>query len=130
VTMEHFLPGTSGKRRGKECDYPFFYFFGKEKKPTFERSTRSPNEMWLKKEGREGEGQAVAGRGKGGGGPGAVPLEVVAQHDGCSAYRIEERKGKKLDLTDGERVALNLASPRWPREGRDALWKLGEGGFE
>jgi predicted DNA-binding transcriptional regulator YafY len=64
-----------------------------------------------------------------------VPLEVVPQPDGGSAYRIEPDKYylPELDLTDDERVALNLAVAAVNIDGdtgRDALWKLGEGGAD
>ncbi|HVV35204.1 MAG TPA: WYL domain-containing transcriptional regulator [Acidimicrobiales bacterium] len=61
-----------------------------------------------------------------------VPLEVVPQSDGGSAYRIDPDAYylPALDLTDDERVALNLAVAAVNIDndsGRDALWKLGEG---
>ena len=61
-----------------------------------------------------------------------VPLEVVPQADGGSAYRIDPDKYylPALDLTEDERVALNLAVTAvgiGDDAGRDALWKLGEG---
>ncbi|MBA2609629.1 MAG: WYL domain-containing protein [Actinobacteria bacterium] len=61
-----------------------------------------------------------------------VPLEVVPQHDGGSAYRIDPNAYylPPLDLTDDESVALNLAVAAVALDGdtgRDALWKLGEG---
>jgi predicted DNA-binding transcriptional regulator YafY len=61
-----------------------------------------------------------------------VPLEVVGQSDGGSAYRIDANAYylPPLDLTDDERVALNLAVAGVNIDGdtgRDALWKLGEG---
>jgi len=61
-----------------------------------------------------------------------VPLDIVAQHDGGSAYRIDPDAYylPPLDLTDDERVALNLAVAAVALDGdsgRDALWKLGEG---
>ncbi|MEY2473695.1 MAG: proteasome accessory factor [Actinomycetota bacterium] len=61
-----------------------------------------------------------------------VPLEVVAQSDGGSAYRIDPNAYylPPLDLTDDERVALNLAVAGVNMDGdtgRDALYKLGEG---
>ena len=61
-----------------------------------------------------------------------VPLEVVTTADGGSAYRIDPNKYylPPLDLTDDERVALNLAVAAVNIDGhtgRDALWKLGEG---
>ncbi len=61
-----------------------------------------------------------------------VPLDVVPQPDGGSAYRIDPDAYylPPLDLTDDERVALNLAVAAVNIEGdtgRDALWKLGEG---
>lgn len=64
-----------------------------------------------------------------------VPLEVVAQADGGSAYRIDPDAYflPELDLADDERVALNLAVAAVALDvgtGRDALWKLGEGGTE
>ena len=64
-----------------------------------------------------------------------VPLEVVPQHDGGSAYRIDPDAYylPPLDLTDDERVALNLAVAAVALDGetgRDALWKLGEGAVD
>ncbi|HUR78510.1 MAG TPA: WYL domain-containing protein [Acidimicrobiales bacterium] len=64
-----------------------------------------------------------------------VPLEVVSQPDGGSAYRIDPDKYylPDLDLSDDERVALNLAVAAVDMDGdtgRDALWKLGEGGAD
>jgi proteasome accessory factor B len=64
-----------------------------------------------------------------------VPLEVVPQPDGGSAYRIDPNNYylPELDLSDDERVALNLAVAAVNiegRSGRDALWKLGEGGAD
>lgn len=64
-----------------------------------------------------------------------VPLEVVPQHDGGSAYRIDPNAYylPPLDLSDDERVALNLAVAAVNIDGdtgRDALWKLGEGGTD
>ena len=64
-----------------------------------------------------------------------VPLEVVPQHDGGSAYRIDPDAYylPPLDLTDDERVALNLAVTAVALDGesgRDALWKLGEGAVD
>jgi predicted DNA-binding transcriptional regulator YafY len=64
-----------------------------------------------------------------------VPLEVVAQPDGGSAYRIDPDAYylPELDLTDEERVALNLAVAAVALDvgtGRDALLKLGEGGTD
>lgn len=64
-----------------------------------------------------------------------VPLDVVAQADGGSAYRIDPNSYylPELDLADDERVALNLAVAAVALDvgtGRDALWKLGEGGVE
>ena len=61
-----------------------------------------------------------------------VPLEVVALSDGGSAYRIDPNAYylPPLDLTDDERVALNLAVAAVNIDGdtgRDALYKLGEG---
>jgi proteasome accessory factor B len=61
-----------------------------------------------------------------------VPLEVVGQPDGGSAYRIDPNNYylPPLDLTDDERVALNLAVAAVNIDGdtgRDALYKLGEG---
>jgi predicted DNA-binding transcriptional regulator YafY len=61
-----------------------------------------------------------------------VPLEVVPQSDGGSAYRIDTNAYylPPLDLTDDERVALNLAVAAVNIDGdtgRDALYKLGEG---
>jgi predicted DNA-binding transcriptional regulator YafY len=61
-----------------------------------------------------------------------VPLEVVPQADGGSAYRIDQANYylPPLDLTDDERVALNLAVAAVNIDGdtgRDALYKLGEG---
>jgi proteasome accessory factor B len=61
-----------------------------------------------------------------------VPLDVITQPDGGSAYRIDPNAYylPELDLTDAERVALNLAVAAVNIEGdtgRDALWKLGEG---
>jgi predicted DNA-binding transcriptional regulator YafY len=64
-----------------------------------------------------------------------VPLEIVGQPDGGSAYRIDPNQYylPDLDLTDDERVALNLAVAAVNIDGdtgRDALWKLGEGGTD
>lgn len=64
-----------------------------------------------------------------------VPLEVVPMPDGGSAYRIDPDAYylPTLDLTDDERVALNLAVAAVALDvgtGKDALWKLGEGGTE
>lgn len=61
-----------------------------------------------------------------------VPLEVVPQADGGSAYRIDPNQYylPELDLAEDERVALNLAVTAVAIDGdsgRDALWKLGEG---
>ena len=61
-----------------------------------------------------------------------VPLDIVPQHDGGSAYRINPDAYylPPLDLADDERVALNLAVAAVAVDGetgRDALWKLGEG---
>lgn len=61
-----------------------------------------------------------------------VPLDVVARPDGGSAYRIDPDAYylPPLDLSDDERVALNLAVAAVALDGsagRDALWKLGEG---
>ena len=64
-----------------------------------------------------------------------VPLDIVPQPDGGSAYRIDPDAYylPPLDLTDDERVALNLAVAAVALDGesgRDALWKLGEGGVD
>lgn len=64
-----------------------------------------------------------------------VPIEVVGLDDGRRGYRIQpsEYHLPELDLTDDERVALNVAvaavhlDAGWDSE---AMWKLGHGGTD